>query len=82
MDTTRPTRQRQLVADGLVFPEGPRWRGDRLWFSDMYAGEVLTVDLQGHVKRIAHFDDHTAGLGFLPGAICWSYSRRRSESCV
>ncbi|MFI4981226.1 MAG: SMP-30/gluconolactonase/LRE family protein [Nevskiales bacterium] len=66
MDTTRAARQRRLLAEGLVFPEGPRWRGDRLWFSDMYAGEVWTIDLQGRTERIARFDDHTAGLGFLP----------------
>jgi len=66
MDTRRPTRPLRPLAEGLVFPEGPRWRGDRLWFSDMYAGEVCTIDLQGRIERIARFDDHTAGLGFLP----------------
>ena len=35
------------LVDGLVFPEGPRWRGDKLWFSDMLAGRVMTVDMQG-----------------------------------
>ena len=37
----------QLLVDGLVFGEGPRWRGDRLWFSDMHAEAVLTVDRSG-----------------------------------
>ncbi len=66
MSTKRPVRQRRLLADGLIFPEGPRWQGECLWFVDMYAGEVWTIDLQGRAERIAQFDDHTAGLGFLP----------------
>ncbi len=59
-------RDRRVLADGLVFPEGPRWRGDCLWFVDMYAGGVCTVDLHGRIERVASFDDHTGALGFLP----------------
>src|SRR5207244_10296391 len=35
----------RLLVDGLVFVEGPRWRGDRLWFSDMHGEAVHTVDI-------------------------------------
>jgi hypothetical protein len=31
-----------VLADGLIFGEGPRWRDDRLWFSDMHV--LLTAD--------------------------------------
>ena len=40
------SRVRVLVAGrGLV--ESPRWHGERLYFSDWSAGEVLGVDLAG-----------------------------------
>jgi len=40
-----------LTGRGLV--ESPRWHGDRLYFSDWSAGEVLAVDLTGHSEVIA-----------------------------
>jgi sugar lactone lactonase YvrE len=41
-----------LVGDrGLV--ESPRWHGDRLYFSDWSAGEVVAVDLAGRSEVIA-----------------------------
>jgi sugar lactone lactonase YvrE len=33
----------RVVADGLVFGEGPRWHDGRLWFSDMHAGTVCVL---------------------------------------
>lgn len=56
----------QLLVDGLVFPESPRWRDDRLWFSDMLAGRVMTVDLAGHVELLAQAPGWLSGLGWLP----------------
>lgn len=58
--------RRRLLLGGLNFPEGLRWHEGRLWFSEMYRGEIWTVDLEGRSQRIAAFDDHTAGLGFMP----------------
>src|SRR5690348_17345452 len=49
---------------GLMFVEAPRWHDDRLWFSDMVAGEVIAVDLAGKSEVIAHVQ--TLGLGVLP----------------
>jgi sugar lactone lactonase YvrE len=66
MNSALPRRGRRTLADGLVFPEGPRWHDGRLWFVDMYAGELWAIDLDGKAERIARFDDHTGGLGFLP----------------
>jgi sugar lactone lactonase YvrE len=40
-----------LTGRGLV--ESPRWHGDRLYFSDWSAGEVIAVDLAGHSEVIA-----------------------------
>ena len=37
----------QILMSGLAFPESPRWRDDRLWFSDWVAHEVIAVDIDG-----------------------------------
>ena len=59
----------RLLVDGLVFGEGPRWRGDRLWLSDMHAHRVLRIDPSGgtapHVV-VEDLGDKTSGLGFMP----------------
>jgi sugar lactone lactonase YvrE len=56
----------EVLLDGLIFGEGPRWRGDRLWFSDMHAGEVRTVDLAGRSEVVARVAERPSGLGWLP----------------
>ena len=33
---------------GLAFGESPRWHGDRLWFADWGAQEIVAVDLDGN----------------------------------
>jgi sugar lactone lactonase YvrE len=56
-----------LLVDGIVFGEGPRWRGDRLWFSDMHGEAVHTVDLDGRLETVvATPGRRPSGLGFLP----------------
>ncbi len=55
-----------VLVDGLAFAEGPRWRGDRLWFADVAAGEVLSVGLDGDVTLVARIDGGPSGLGWLP----------------
>jgi sugar lactone lactonase YvrE len=58
----------RLLVDGLVFGEGPRWRDDRLWFSDMHGEAVWTVDLDGHRELVVELPGRKpSGLGFLPG---------------
>lgn len=56
----------QVLLDGLLFPESPRWRDGQLWISDMYAHRVLTVDASGRSRTIAELDDKPSGIGFLP----------------
>jgi sugar lactone lactonase YvrE len=55
-----------VIADGLTFPEGPRWRDGKLWFSDFYSHRVLTVDLAGRVETVAQVAQQPSGLGFMP----------------
>ena len=53
------------VCEGVLFPEGPRWRGDRLWFSDILGGAVRTVTPAGVLETAAEVE-HPSGLGWLP----------------
>lgn len=62
MITLTPT----ILVDGLQFPEGPRWHDGKLWFSDMNAGKVMTVDLSGNLNTIVHVPGSPSGLGWLP----------------
>lgn len=59
-------RDAELVLDGLVFPEGPRWHEGRLWFSDMHAHEVVAVTPDGDRETIVEVPNQPSGLGFLP----------------
>jgi sugar lactone lactonase YvrE len=61
------TIETTLLLDGLIFPECPRWHDGKLWFSDMHAHHVMTVDLDGNAEVIVEIDDRPSGLGFLPG---------------
>ena len=58
-------RDPELVVDGFLFGEGPRWRDGRLWFSDMLAGVVYSVG-DDH-RLVEEFTmSRPSGLGFLP----------------
>ena len=54
------------LLDDLVFPEGPRWRDGRLWFSDMHAQEVVAVTPGGEREVVARVPRNPSGLGWLP----------------
>jgi sugar lactone lactonase YvrE len=54
------------LLQGLVFPEGPRWHEGKLWFSDMHAHQVRTVDLEGRAEDVVTVPAWPSGLGWLP----------------
>ena len=54
------------VLGGLAFPEGPRWRDGRLWFSDMHAHEVVAMTPAGARETVFSHDGPVSGLGWLP----------------
>ena len=54
------------LLQGLVFPEGPRWHQGKLWFSDMHAHLVRTVDLDGRAEDVVEVPTWPSGLGWLP----------------
>jgi sugar lactone lactonase YvrE len=53
-----------LTGRGLV--ESPRWHGDRLYFSDWSAGEVLSVDLDGRSELVAQVKSLPLCTDWLP----------------
>jgi sugar lactone lactonase YvrE len=55
-----------LLLDDLKFPETPRWYNGKLWFSDMIARKVMTVDLDGRTETITQVPKGPSGLGWLP----------------
>jgi sugar lactone lactonase YvrE len=56
----------RVLIDALKFGEGPRWHGERLYFSDMHAGTVHTVDLDARLETLAEVPNSPSGLGFDP----------------
>src|SRR5262249_59326027 len=54
------------VVDGLTFPEAPRWRDGKLWFSDFYTQRVLTVDPAGRLETVVEVPQRPSGLGWTP----------------
>ena len=53
-----------LTGRGLV--ESPRWHGDRLYFSDWSAGEVVAVDSDGRVEVVARVKSLPLCTAWLP----------------
>jgi sugar lactone lactonase YvrE len=56
----------QILMSGLTFGESPRWREDRLWFSDWGAHEVIAVDIEGKSEVIVRVPSFPLCIGFLP----------------
>jgi sugar lactone lactonase YvrE len=56
----------KVLLDGLIFTEGPRWHDGKLFFSDMHAHKVMSVDLDGNAQTVAEVPTWPSGLGWLP----------------
>ena len=56
----------EILLDGLTFPEAPRWRDGKLWFSDFYSHRVLRLGLDGKAETIAEVPQRPSGLGWMP----------------
>jgi len=55
------------VADGFHFLEAPRWRDERLWFSDFYGYTVQSMREDGSdLREEATVAEQPSGLGWLP----------------
>ena len=60
----KSTAKVDVLLDGLTFPEGPRWRDGKLWFSDFYTNRVMTVDPKGRAETIVEVPQRPSGLGW------------------
>ena len=58
--------QVQALLSGRGLVESPRWHGDRLYFSDWSAGEVVAVDLAGRNEVIARVESLPLCTAWLP----------------
>jgi sugar lactone lactonase YvrE len=59
--------RREVVFDGLRFPEGCRWHDGRLWFSDMHTGTLYSADIETADLRIEFTADaRLSGIDWLP----------------
>ena len=56
----------KTLVDGLSFPEGPRWREGRLYFSDFYTHTVHALTDDGELSIVASVPGQPSGLGWLP----------------
>ncbi|GLS32257.1 Sugar lactone lactonase YvrE [Mesorhizobium albiziae] len=56
----------QILINGLVMGESPRWHENRLWFSDWGAREIIAVDLDGKREKIADVNAFPFSIDFLP----------------
>ncbi|WP_420473883.1 SMP-30/gluconolactonase/LRE family protein [Noviherbaspirillum sp. ST9] len=55
-----------LIAEGLAFPEAPRWHDGALWFSDFYTHKVHRIADDGVLETVAEVPGQPSGLGWLP----------------
>jgi len=55
----------ETVLDGLAFPEGPRWRDGRLWFSDQHDHRVVSMLPDGKSETVVEVPQQPSGLGWL-----------------
>lgn len=56
----------EMLADGFIFLEGPRWHDQQLWLSDMRGETVYTLSETGKRSKVASFPKHPSGINFLP----------------
>ena len=47
---------------GIYFGEGPRWKENKLWFSDMQGDKVYTLDEDNNLVTICEVKNQPSGL--------------------
>jgi sugar lactone lactonase YvrE len=53
-----------VLAEGLRFPEGPRWHDEHLVFSDQHAAVVRTLTVDGELGTVVDVPNRPSGLGW------------------
>jgi sugar lactone lactonase YvrE len=59
----------QVLMSGIELGESPRWRDDRLWFSDWGTREIISLDLAGESEVVARVPSY-------PFSLDWSREGR------
>ena len=64
----------KTLLDKLVFPECPRWKNNRLWFSNIFAEQVISIDVHGKIDKF--FNISSIGIAWLPDdSLIYMYKR-------
>lgn len=56
----------RILAEGLAFPESPRWHEGELWVAEKRASRVIALTDDGERREVAHLDGQPGGLGWSP----------------
>lgn len=59
-------RTTQPLAEGLTFPESPRWHADELWFLDLPTYSLHAVSFDGRHRVVETFEHRPSSFDFLP----------------
>jgi sugar lactone lactonase YvrE len=59
-------REPKTLMTGIAFGEQPRWHGNRLWFSDWGAQEVIALDLDGNSEVMHRGSSFPLCVDWLP----------------
>ena len=59
-------RAPDVLMEGIVFGESPRWHDGRIWFSDWGANQVIAVDPAGSHEVVATVASFPMCIDFLP----------------
>jgi sugar lactone lactonase YvrE len=55
-----------LIAEGLTWPEAPRWRNGELWFSDVSSFRLMRIGRDGTLIKVCDVPGRPSGLAFTP----------------
>jgi len=56
----------EVLVDGLIFPESPRWHDGKLWFTDILDCTVSVLGEDGAVDVVTRTPNWVSGLGWDP----------------
>jgi hypothetical protein len=56
----------EVLMEGIVFGESPRWHDGRVWFSDWGANQVITLDADGSHEVVVTVRSFPMCIDFLP----------------
>ena len=56
----------EILMEGIVFGESPRWHDGQVWFSDWGANQVIALDLRGRHEVVVTVPSFPMCIDFLP----------------